>query len=668
MKKIIVILLFLIVLSTICYGASFTDLSENHWAYNNVSRLVDYGIISGYQDGSFKPSNPITRAEFAKMVVLTLDLSGVEDIVFTDIEDHWANNYINIIGNDFYNLETSTVEIKDQWAYDYRGIIINKKLFKPDEHISRADAVYAIIHALDMSNETINTSEIGEFSDVIDNWVKNSAYIAKKNGFIKGDEQGNFNANKSLTRAEVVTILCNIIDKLSIDTSANYLKLVELINPSPIFSRTSEYPESSSIYFSFNDVILSAELDVLDDSGKSHKIYQMGNGGDFMSIFAAIKPEQRYRVVCKNLVTVNGTTKKDKEYVISIFTPVDKKTIIDKEGEFNIVATKIPDQEKLKLTYKGSLPENYAIRLSGMSIKEYDKPGYGGRVYDIVDDTIDLKGAYSLMDMYGIPRYDKTVLYKYTIIGPSKNSPDKYETIETKSFEYHIEGQNNTEDDNRFVNLDSIILKGVSSGFEGIEYGTDNMEIEFSDSIESIDVDVLNSSNESVLISKYISGKTLKIVTSRNPGKYTLQLKNYIGKDGKKTKKDLVYSYPFEFTGKTSVYTSNDNDPLDVELDIEKPLKVYSKITPKFNKALKPKQVVYMKISTDYDTGFMQKYDYYHNFWGILYAAKERGEYIYGQNIKVTVTVLEENKTVLEKSFDILIPKEMEAEAKEKGI
>lgn len=668
MKKIIIALLFIIIFSAVAYGAEFTDLKQDHWAYSYVSRLVDYGIISGYEDNTFKPSNPITRAEFAKIIVLSLDLSGVEDKVFTDIDEHWAKVYIDIIGNHFYNLEKSNAEIKDQWFYDRQGITINKKLFKPDEYITRADAVYAIIDSLGLSNEQINISEIGEYSDYIEEWAKNSACIAKKNGFIKGDENGNFNAHNSLTRAEVATMVCNIIDKLSLDVSAETPRLVELVNPSPTFSRTSGYPQASNYNIKFNDVILSADIDVLDDNGKSHLLSAM-HGGDSYYLTLSLRPAERYRIVCKNIVAVTkGSTKPNKEYTITTFTTVDEKIDIDNSKEFNIEVTRIPGEDKLKVTYTGHLAENNAIRPAGMCIKEYNKPGYGGRVYEIRDNTIDLSSAYSLMDSYGIPRYNKTVLYDYSIIGPADDISQKYITIENKSFEYFIEGQYDNDEDGKYVNLDSLILKGVSSGFPGIEYGLYDMKIEFSDNISSIEADVINSSNESVMISKYNSKNNLTITTSRTPGKYTLLLKNYVGEDGKKTKPDLVYSYPFEITGTTSTYTSNANDPLEVELDIKQPVEIYSTITPKFNKALKPQQVVYMKITTDYYTGSKQMYKYINNFWGILDSAKTRGEYLYGQTIKVTITVMEGKETVVEKTFDVYIPEYLEEEAKNHGI
>ncbi|MCH5186379.1 MAG: S-layer homology domain-containing protein [Oscillospiraceae bacterium] len=46
----------------------FNDVDHTHWAFNYISTLKEKGIINGYEDGSFKPDNPVTRAEFIVMV------------------------------------------------------------------------------------------------------------------------------------------------------------------------------------------------------------------------------------------------------------------------------------------------------------------------------------------------------------------------------------------------------------------------------------------------------------------------------------------------------------------------------------------------------------------------------------------------------------------------
>ena len=49
-------------------GISYIDLSESHWAFENIIELRNNGILSGYEDGSFRPQKGIKRAEIAKII------------------------------------------------------------------------------------------------------------------------------------------------------------------------------------------------------------------------------------------------------------------------------------------------------------------------------------------------------------------------------------------------------------------------------------------------------------------------------------------------------------------------------------------------------------------------------------------------------------------------
>ena len=93
---------------------AYSDIQENHWAWEYVEKLTDMKIIGGYPDGSFKPNKAVIRQELAKMVALFLDRM---DVAHTDrsIIDRfadgsmfkkWASQYIErlrkagVIGGD----------------------------------------------------------------------------------------------------------------------------------------------------------------------------------------------------------------------------------------------------------------------------------------------------------------------------------------------------------------------------------------------------------------------------------------------------------------------------------------------------------------------------------------------------------------------------------------
>ena len=78
----------------------FSDVTENHWAYEPIGAAAYYGWINGYTDGTFKPDANITRAEAAKVVNTMLGRAADEDFVdanggslkdFPDLsKDYWA--------------------------------------------------------------------------------------------------------------------------------------------------------------------------------------------------------------------------------------------------------------------------------------------------------------------------------------------------------------------------------------------------------------------------------------------------------------------------------------------------------------------------------------------------------------------------------------------------
>ena len=63
------------------YAAQFTDTAD-HWAAEYIERAVDYGFVNGYSDGTFRPDDPITRAEFTKIVNSVLENDLMDDINF----------------------------------------------------------------------------------------------------------------------------------------------------------------------------------------------------------------------------------------------------------------------------------------------------------------------------------------------------------------------------------------------------------------------------------------------------------------------------------------------------------------------------------------------------------------------------------------------------------
>ena len=110
---------------------NFPDVAPDAWYNNAVSTMVNAGIIQGYEDGTFRPNNNITRAEFAAIASRFMS-SGydVEEDLFTDIANHWARENINDAA-------------MTKWINGYPD-----GTFLPDKAITRAEAVTLVNNVL----------------------------------------------------------------------------------------------------------------------------------------------------------------------------------------------------------------------------------------------------------------------------------------------------------------------------------------------------------------------------------------------------------------------------------------------------------------------------------------------------------------------------------------
>ena len=75
---------------------SFPDVSPEDWYNNAVSTMANGGILKGYEDGTFRPMASITRAEFATIAIRFFRDEMAAEEQFSDVEGHWGEAYINM--------------------------------------------------------------------------------------------------------------------------------------------------------------------------------------------------------------------------------------------------------------------------------------------------------------------------------------------------------------------------------------------------------------------------------------------------------------------------------------------------------------------------------------------------------------------------------------------
>lgn len=114
----------------------FSDVSAKDWSNNAISTMANAEIVNGYEDGSFRPQDSITRAEFATIAARFDSSLYVGEDRFSDISGHWAAEYINRAA-------------QKGWIQGYED-----GTFRPDQYITRAEAMTLVNNVLDRRTRT----------------------------------------------------------------------------------------------------------------------------------------------------------------------------------------------------------------------------------------------------------------------------------------------------------------------------------------------------------------------------------------------------------------------------------------------------------------------------------------------------------------------------------
>lgn len=167
----------------------FSDIS-GHWAEKNILAMYHKGIINGFTDGTFRPEDNVTRAEFVKMFVSALNLEIGGAVQFDDV-------------------------VPEDWHYAYIATAFNAGIvngvgtgFNPDGAITRQDAS-AIVYRAIMAGEVAEGVTFADDAEIAD-YAKAAVAALSAKGIILGSD-GYFNPTDNMTRAEAATIIQRIL-------------------------------------------------------------------------------------------------------------------------------------------------------------------------------------------------------------------------------------------------------------------------------------------------------------------------------------------------------------------------------------------------------------------------------------------------------------------------
>ena len=200
--------------------AFYTDMGQDHWAYQSIKFLTEVGVVVGFPDGTYKPEIPVTRAEFASMAIKALGQERTnvsQDIHFADLtRDFWAYNIIEKAV--YFNLMP-----------DSKG-----EAFRPFDPVTRAEAINLAVNA-------IATSKISQqrATDICSKSYKDYTQMpawflmaAAKSHLLNLDvvmpgHEGSMEAERPMNRAEVAMLLYRMMQEAKLNPNAKLAEVMQ---------------------------------------------------------------------------------------------------------------------------------------------------------------------------------------------------------------------------------------------------------------------------------------------------------------------------------------------------------------------------------------------------------------------------------------------------------
>ncbi|WP_110930153.1 immunoglobulin-like domain-containing protein [Paenibacillus bouchesdurhonensis] len=180
----------------------FKDV-QSHWAAGSIQRLTEQQFMYGYPDGSFKPNQNMSRAEFMVVISRILGLEAAQgESAFADVRaDAWYSKYLN--------------------AVHQQGIVkgFADGTLKPEQEITREEA-FAILHRigkfqlLAANSHSVDGAIELSFADQdqLSEWAKEAVSAFHESHILSGYPDGTIKPKNSITRAEIATILSKLLE------------------------------------------------------------------------------------------------------------------------------------------------------------------------------------------------------------------------------------------------------------------------------------------------------------------------------------------------------------------------------------------------------------------------------------------------------------------------
>ncbi|QSZ27533.1 S-layer homology domain-containing protein [Aceticella autotrophica] len=300
----------------------FTDI-KGHWAEKEINDWISKGLIAGYEDNTFRPDNPVTRAEFVTFTDRSNNLTQTTDITFKDVKS-----------TDWFYKEIQ----KAKAANIISGYDDNT--FRPNNFITREEAAAILTRLLKLQSVTQDALKGFKDASKISSWAKDAVNTAVYYGLIKGYPDNTVGPDNPITRAETVVIL----DRA--------LKLQQTPIPSPaptstIYDKAGTYGPQTGMNTINGDVTISAaDVTLQNTTIKGNLLISKAVGDGNVTL---------KNVIVEGTTTVNGGG----EHSIVLEDCTLAQIIVNKDdGKIRLVAKGATKADSVTLQSGGKLEED----------------------------------------------------------------------------------------------------------------------------------------------------------------------------------------------------------------------------------------------------------------------------------------------------------------------
>ncbi len=216
MKNLGTVLLSAIALIAFAIPAfAYPDVTHEHWAAKQIEILTEKGVIVGYPDGTFKPDDNVSRAEFASMAIKALGQEHTtiaQPVKFNDIEPgFWAYD-----------------AIQKALYFDLISCPDEGEAFRPDDTVTRAESITVAVNALtteQISNikaKEVLSKKYTDINEVPESFLipAGKAEILNMLVTIPSEDKAKIEADRPATRAEVSAILYEMMEQAKLNPNA----------------------------------------------------------------------------------------------------------------------------------------------------------------------------------------------------------------------------------------------------------------------------------------------------------------------------------------------------------------------------------------------------------------------------------------------------------------